>query len=619
MTNRAVWRLTTLALTLLVVLPKMITAQESGVANAKGIEFFENKIRPVLDKYCYECHSSQSKKVRGGLSVDSKEGLLAGGDSGPALVPGRAKESLIVKAMRHEGDLQMPPRSKKLHDDIIADFVRWIDMGAADPRAGKVVPAKTIDFDKARMFWSFQPLVQATPPAVKNQDWIRTPVDRFILAKLEANNLMPNGQASRERLIRRAFFDLHGLPPTPADVEAFVNDTSPNAYEKLIDRLLESERVGERWGRHWLDLVRFAESDGYLFDGYRNGADFYRDFVIKAFNQDMPFNQFVRWQIAGDQLQPKNLLAVAATGFLVAGTMPTNDVSRTRELIRYNQLDDMIATLGTSMLGITFGCARCHTHKYDPIAQEDYYRLIACFSHTDVENITIDPNAEGYRKAKEKFDKTNTPLLMARAKFEKVDLPVRLRELAEAAKKPHPSWIVIQPVPSPSEIPEKSAKAATNKSSGAKLYEWQAHTYLNDITGIRVDAPAGKKFVPEEFKVLAAPLAETGQEILVKLRMLTGGKEPVSSILFETEAANGFAGGTVLKFSLRYEADESQNFTTSITTLPRPLKLEGTSEPQKTAELSILLAREKGQLTSRNRAGVLHWMRAGRCRDRQDL
>ena len=190
--------------------------------------------------------------------------------------------------------------------------------------------AKTINIEKGRTFWSFQPLAKVTPPTVKNPTWVRTAVDRFILAKLEANGLVPNRRDSRERLIRRAYFDLLGLPPTPADVEAFVNDASPNAYEKLIDRLLESEHVGERWGRHWLDLVRFAESGGYEFDGDRPNAYHYRDFVIKAFNQDMPFDQFVRWQIAGDQLQPKDLQAVAATGFLVAGPYPGQTTSKTR-------------------------------------------------------------------------------------------------------------------------------------------------------------------------------------------------------------------------------------------------------------------------------------------------
>ena len=356
---------------------------------AKGIEFFENKIRPVLSKYCYECHSAQSTKVRGGLLLDSKEGMLKGGDSGPALVPGKAKDSLFIKALRHEGDLQMPPRSKKLDDDVIADFVRWIDMGAPDPRKGKLIAAKTIDIDKGRKFWSFQPLAQATPPTVKNQPWVRTDVDRFILAKLEANGLTPNQPTSRERLLRRAYFDLLGLPPTPAEIEAFLSDAAPIAYEKLIDQLLESKHFGERWGRHWLDVVRFGESGGYEYDKDRPHAYHYRDFVIKAFNQDIPFDQFVRWQIAGDHLEPKDAQAVAATGFLVAGPFNGDMTSKTQAQIRYNHLDDMISTLSSSLLGLTVGCARCHAHKHDPIPQEDYYRLIACLSRTDSDNVKL--------------------------------------------------------------------------------------------------------------------------------------------------------------------------------------------------------------------------------------
>ena len=255
----------------------------AGGPNPKGVEFFENKVRPVLSKYCYECHSGQAKKLKAGLLLDSRDGMLKGGDSGPVLVPGKANESLIIKALEHDGPTKMPSQSTKLPKEIVADFVKWIDMGAPDPRTGKAVSKKKeIDLAKGRAYWAFQPLRPMAPPRVKNMAWGRTPVDRFILAKLEAKGLAPNGPINRERLIRRAYFDLHGLPPAPADFEAFVNDPSPDAYDKLIDRLLQSEHVGERWARHWLDTVRFAESGGYEFDGNRPAAYHYRDFVIQA-------------------------------------------------------------------------------------------------------------------------------------------------------------------------------------------------------------------------------------------------------------------------------------------------------------------------------------------------
>ena len=329
----------------------------------------------------------------------------------------------------------MPPKGK-LPDAVIADLAKWVDMGAPDPRDGSVLPAKRIiDLDSSKKNWAFRALTPVRPPEVKNASWTRTPIDRFILARLESKGLAPARPLDRGQLIRRVSFDLLGLPPTPEEIDAFVKDASPDAYEKLIDRLLQSERYGERWARHWLDLARFAESGGYEFDGDRPGAYQFRDFVIKALNDGMPYDEFVRLQLAGDHLKPDDLTAAAATGFLVAGPYPGQTTAKTLEPIRYDHLDDMISTVGTGLLGLSLGCARCHEHKYDPIPQQDYYHLLANLARTDsMTQYKLDPNPEVYRRAKSVFDKAHAPLLAARAKFEKDELPGRLTKWLAAEK-----------------------------------------------------------------------------------------------------------------------------------------------------------------------------------------
>lgn len=401
---------TSVALALLLCLHSPADAQNEDAKRA----FFESKIRPVLIKECYSCHSAEAgaKKVRGGLLLDTRDGIRKGGDTGPAVVPGDPKKSLLLLAMQHDAlVLKMPPNGK-LPDAVIADFTKWIEQGATDPREGGVLPGKrAIDLVEGKKFWSFKPLLTAPPPAIKNESWVRNPIDRFILAGLEAKGLAPSKPLAREKLIRRVTFDLTGLPPTPAEIDAFVADKSPSAYEKLLVRLLASERYGERWARHWLDVARFAESGGYEFDGDRGGAFHYRDFVIKAFNQDMPFNEFTRLQLAGDELRPNEFFAASATGFLVAGPYPGQITAKTLEPIRYDHLDDMLATTSTAFLGLTLGCARCHEHKYDPIPQQDYYRLISTLARTDSMTRQIDPDPAPYLKAKAAFDAAHAPLV----------------------------------------------------------------------------------------------------------------------------------------------------------------------------------------------------------------
>ena len=293
-----------------------------------------------------------------------------------------------------------------------------------------------IDLAKGRQFWSFQPLNSVAPPQVADESWIRTPVDRFILADLEKNALEPNPEASRRTLLRRAVFGLWGLPAEPSEIEAYLNDESPGAYENLIDRLLDGPHYGERWARHWLDLARFAESNGYAFDKDRGGAYHFRDFVIKALNKDMPYDQFVRLQIAGDQIEPESYMAQAATGFLASGPFTSQQTQKERERSRYEQLDDIVHTMGTSMLGLTIGCARCHDHKYDPVPISDYYRLVSCFSETGFQDHAHDPNPAKTRDEKQKFDLAHEKLVASRTKFEQEVLPSRLVDWLATREKP---------------------------------------------------------------------------------------------------------------------------------------------------------------------------------------
>ncbi|MEO6809294.1 MAG: PSD1 and planctomycete cytochrome C domain-containing protein, partial [Isosphaeraceae bacterium] len=346
------------------------------------VTFFETEVRPLLAENCLKCHGP--KKQRGGLRLDSRAAVLAGGDSGPVVVPGKPADSLLVEAINY-GGLEMPPTGK-LDDAKRAALTRWIEMGApwpgADPNA-KVVAStpkspgeKLTDDDRA--FWSFQAPRKPAPPKVNDEGWSRNPIDGFIIAKLAAEGLSPAPEADRLALIRRVSFDLCGLPPTPAEVEAFVNDPAPDAYETLIDRLLASPRYGERWARHWLDLVRYAESDGYNKDGFRPNAWRYRDYIVQAFNEDKPYNQFMTEQLAGDELNPSDPTMRIAVSYLRLGTYEYNqrDVPGQWNAI----LNDITDVTSDVFLGLGMGCARCHDHKFDPILQRDYFRLRAFFA-----------------------------------------------------------------------------------------------------------------------------------------------------------------------------------------------------------------------------------------------
>jgi hypothetical protein len=395
----------------------------------EGVAFFEQKIRPVLVASCYECHSAEAKakgKLKGGLFLDTRAALLTGGDEGPALVPGKPDDSLLIKALRWaREDLHMPPKSK-LPPEVIADFEKWVAMGAPDPRTGEVAKARReISIPQGRDYWAFRPLKPVTIPTVKNAAWTKTPIDRFILAKMEAAKVTPSKPASREQLLRRATFDLTGLPPTPEELAAFAADNSPTALTSVVSKLLAKSAYGERWGRHWLDIVRYAESNGYEFDAFRPGAFHYRDWVIRAFNDGMPYDSFIRWQLAGDKLQPDSVEGASATGFLVAGPYPGQITAKTVERIRYDQLDDMVSTIGSGFLGLTLGCVRCHEHKYDPIPQADYYGIAAALGRTVHSEMKIDRQHEETQRKLAAHKQAGEPLRAALKRFEEEQFPER--------------------------------------------------------------------------------------------------------------------------------------------------------------------------------------------------
>ena len=367
-----------------------VTAEKQDPA---GVEFFEKFIRPVLAQKCYDCHSRESGKQKGGLSLDTRESIRLGGESGHAVVPGDPVESLLMKAIRYEdSDMQMPPNKEggKLSDDVIAKFEQWIKMGAPDPRNGGSLAMKPIakrewDAVKAKEFWAFQLPKAHAAPGVQDKAWARTDVDRFILAAQEAAKIKPVADADRTTLIRRVYFDLIGLPPRPDEVEAFVKDKSPNAFEKIVDRLLASPQFGERWGRHWLDVARYAESTGKERNFTFPAAWKYRDYVIASFNADKPYDEFIREQIAGDLLPhtsdaEKNRHLIA-TGFLALGPKGLNE--KNKEQFRMDLVDEQIDVTTRAVTGVTVACARCHDHKFDPIAQRDYYAMAGIFKSTE--------------------------------------------------------------------------------------------------------------------------------------------------------------------------------------------------------------------------------------------
>jgi hypothetical protein len=620
-------------------------------ADDEGVRFFEQKIRPVLVQHCYACHSAKArdaKKLQGGLFLDSAAGVAAGGESGPVLVKGKSAQSLLLKALNFDG-LEMPP-SGKLPADVIADFAKWVDMGAPDPRQGNdqaVKPKREINVEEGKKWWAFQPLQASAPPDARQL------IDAFIRQAQQAKGLTPSRPASREQLIRRAYFDLIGLPPSEERIAAFVKDSSPQAFERLIDELLASPAYGERWGRHWLDVARFAESGGYEFDGFRPGAYHYRDWVIRALNSDMPYDQFVRLQLAGDLLLPNQLDGAAATGFLVAGPYPGQITAKTVERIRYDQLDDMLMTMGGSMLGMTLGCVRCHEHKFDPIPHQDYYALAASLARTVHGTRTLELDAEIAQRALEKHQAEHRPLVATLKAYAATELPKRFDawRATELAKQPEPArWQSLEPVAFEAdraylkELPggiiafDRSTSPDARRQRGLKRvasadeqYRLTFHTHQKNLTSLRLDAFADKSlplrgpglnadgsFQLAEITVTAKPLDPQSKEAakVVKLKPVFAAFEdpgqplansvdgrPGTSWVVKTTAKQdnaaifefepsipGFANGTELQVELTFRELGLGRMRLALSVEPKPATWAGAVAPQHVAELRELAA-----------------------------
>ncbi len=488
---------------------------------------FARRVEPLLTKRCVACHGP--KKQRGGLRLDSRDAALAGGDNGVVIVPGKSAESVLVHLVAGlEPEKRMPPKGDPLTRDEIAALRGWIDQGARwSDNAGKGQSASA----SASEHWSFRVPVQGKPPAVKTPAWIRNPIDAYILAKLEAERVAPSPEADRTTQIRRLSLDLLGLPPTPAEVDAFVSDKRPDAYEQLVDRLLASPHFGERWGRRWLDLARYADSDGYEKDSPRPYAYRYRDWVIDAFNRDLPFDQFTIQQIAGDLLPRAGVLEKTATGFH-RNTLTNREGGVDPEEFRVAAVVDRVNTTGTVWLGLTVGCAQCHTHKYDPILHREYYSMFAFFnseSEVDVPSPTPE-EAAAYARSKADFDAAHAKL---QAAFDLDDKSERAKrqaawetDVAPGLDRPR-VWTTL----APRELRSSGGARLTTKLDGAIAstdanperddLALVAESKLAHITCLRVEVLPDKKlpaggpgrapngnFVLSEIELKVAPIAK---------------------------------------------------------------------------------------------------------------
>jgi cytochrome c553 len=624
---------------------------------ARGTDIFKKHVRPVLVNQCLKCHGGE--KTEGELDLTDRDRLLKGGDHGPAVVTGEPRKSLLFLTVAHEKKPGMPYKEPKLPADVVQQFAAWIDNGA--PYDSPLVARKDTSAwtekkvaAEARQHWAYQPLKVAPPPAVRDTKWVRTDVDHFILAKLEEKGVAPNPPATRRALFRRVYFDLIGLPPSPEAVDAFLKDDSPDALAKVAGRLLDSPRYGERWARHWLDLARFAESHGFEHDYDRPGAYHYRDFVIKALNAGMPYDRFVRWQLAGDELAPNDPLALLATGFLAAGVHSTQITKNEVEKHRYDELDDMLATTGTAMLGLTVGCARCHDHKFDAIPQADYYRMLSTFTATVRTEANIDVDPEGYKKAKTKWDAEHAPLVKAVVEYEAKELSGRYAEWEKTqAGKPVPTtWFVADVTGM------KSAAEATltRKDDGSVLVggpnppretlTFTIETSLRGITALRVEAlkdpslvkggpgrATNGNFCLTDLKVTAGPKGGKAEPVKLKNPRSTFDQKGLGvaaaidddpnqsgwaidpqfgfdhAASFEFDKPVGQGGATILTVTLRFNINVGHGMgrpRLSLTTATEPLELlkpgvpEGAQRALETApekrtpdQRALLLARYK--------------------------
>jgi hypothetical protein len=465
-----------LIIALLVPACLMLAPRAARGDDATGMELFEKKIRPVLVGQCYECHSTASAALKGGLLLDSRDSIRRGGDSGPAVVPGDVAGSLLVSALRHDA-FEMPPAGK-LPDSVIADFERWIELGAPDPRDAPPDAATLArevwqgQYNERRHWWCFQPPVDAPPPTVQDPSWSAEPLDRFIMARLEAAGLTPATPADRQTLARRLSFALTGLPPTSDDIAAALADPSPAGWAAFVDRKLASPHFGERWARHWMDVVRYTDTYGYEWDVPAKGAWRYRDYLIRAFNQDVPFDQLAREQIAGDLLPQPRINAQLGINESLIGPMffqlgeKRHGDSSEFDGIHQEMLDNKIDAFSKAFQGLTVSCARCHDHKLDAIAQSEYYALAGAFMSSRWVTNTLDlpqRNAELFARLKE-IKARLRPLLAQQWRLDAVRLADDLLASGEAPASP--------------EVPANGAQAA-GVASTASVWKSLTDARLN--------------------------------------------------------------------------------------------------------------------------------------------
>ena len=478
--------------------------------NEVALKHFETHVRPLLAAHCFKCHGEEKQK--GGLRLDRPADLLQGGDSGPAVVPGKPAESLLMEAVRYES-FEMPPE-KQLEDTQVAVLEQWIAAGAPWPNFNAADLANRDQADKFseedRAFWSFQPLKRPDVPEVNDRAWSRNAIDRFIVKKLHENGLEPAVEADRSMLLRRAYFDLTGLPPSPEEIDRFLSDDSPQAYEKLIDRLLESPEYGERWARHWLDLVRYAESDGFRQDAYRPQAWRYRDYVIASFNADKPYSQFVTEQLAGDETAPDRAEALVATGYL------------RHWIYEYNQrdvrtqwtdiLNDVTDTTADVFLAMGVSCARCHDHKFDPILRNDYYRLQAFFTPI-LPRDDIPAASAAERKAfQQQQDKWLAATAEIRAELDAMNAPFALRAAESAITKfpPDIEAMMRKPVAERDPLEAQLAALAWNQVT---IEQEKVSTKVKDEQKERYEELVAKLAKFEDLKPKALPSAMTVTDV----------------------------------------------------------------------------------------------------------
>ncbi len=456
----------------------------------RGLASFQKDVSGLLTEHCLKCHGGD--KVKGDFDLATREGLLAGGANGAAVVPFAASESRFMKMIRHQEDPPMPDKKPKLSDQVIAKFAEWINEGApyeAPLVAGKQPPRdKSKVSDQDRKWWAFLPLGKPSVPA-----GAENPVDAFLLEKAADKGLALNPPADARSIVRRAFFTLTGLPPSPEEVAAY--EKSPD-FAALTNRLLESPHFGERWARHWLDVARFAESSGFEHDYDRPHAWHYRDFVIRALNSDMPFDQFLHWQLAGDEFAPGSVEAMKATGFLGAGVFPTQITANEVERVRYDALDDMLSTTGSAFLGLTVGCARCHDHKFDPLPVGDYYRMAATFTTTVRSNIDLDVNA-GLSADRTKHEQERKELTAELAAWEQKELRPQFEQWHKAGpgELNTSGWSLAE-----GELRSKGGAAFTRQPDGSYLasgknaasdfYTFTTNVRSGEVSGLKLEALA---------------------------------------------------------------------------------------------------------------------------------